>query len=174
VLDSVSYRLTLFLSRFIFSTLKMEATRSSETPVHNKPTRRHIPEDGILHLLCQRPNQQIIISHNRMQTIKMSMRDYCCLLYFWKQYCSYHFANIVHISLKRKTMKFNHLLQYIISMIYILSVFSCFGCVYTMFCSGAIELFFIQAHCLYVLYLWTLLFFSCFIHGGLILFVVSN
>jgi hypothetical protein len=27
----------------------MEATRSSETPVYNKPTRRHIPEDGILH-----------------------------------------------------------------------------------------------------------------------------
>jgi hypothetical protein len=27
----------------------MEATRSSETSVHNKPTRRHISEDGILH-----------------------------------------------------------------------------------------------------------------------------
>jgi hypothetical protein len=27
----------------------MEATRSSETSVHNKPTLRHIPEGGILH-----------------------------------------------------------------------------------------------------------------------------
>jgi hypothetical protein len=27
----------------------MEATRSSETSVYNKPTRRHVPEDGILH-----------------------------------------------------------------------------------------------------------------------------
>jgi hypothetical protein len=27
----------------------MEVTRYSETPVYNKPTLRHIPEDGILH-----------------------------------------------------------------------------------------------------------------------------
>jgi hypothetical protein len=27
----------------------MEATRYSEMSVYNKPTRRHIPEDGILH-----------------------------------------------------------------------------------------------------------------------------
>jgi hypothetical protein len=33
-----------------FSTLKMEAIRSSETPVHfTGSTRRHIPEFGILH-----------------------------------------------------------------------------------------------------------------------------
>jgi hypothetical protein len=32
-----------------FSTLKMEAIRSSETSVHTKSTRRHIPEGGILH-----------------------------------------------------------------------------------------------------------------------------
>jgi hypothetical protein len=42
----------LFLSRVISSTLKMEVTRSSETSVYNKPTWRHIPEDGILQ--CQR------------------------------------------------------------------------------------------------------------------------
>jgi hypothetical protein len=29
--------------------LKMEAIRSSETSVNKIPTRRHIPEDGILH-----------------------------------------------------------------------------------------------------------------------------
>jgi hypothetical protein len=45
----VNNRLTLFLVRVISSTLKMEATLSSETSVYNKPTRRHIPEDGILH-----------------------------------------------------------------------------------------------------------------------------
>jgi hypothetical protein len=32
-----------------FSTLKMEAIRSSETSVHSRSTRRHIPEDRILH-----------------------------------------------------------------------------------------------------------------------------
>jgi hypothetical protein len=32
-----------------FSTLKMEAIRPSETSVHTRSTRRHIPEDGILH-----------------------------------------------------------------------------------------------------------------------------
>jgi hypothetical protein len=32
-----------------FSSLKMEAIRSSETSVHTRSTRRHIPEDGILY-----------------------------------------------------------------------------------------------------------------------------
>jgi hypothetical protein len=32
-----------------FSTLKMEAISSSETSVHTRSTRRHIPEDGIPH-----------------------------------------------------------------------------------------------------------------------------
>jgi hypothetical protein len=32
-----------------FSTLKMEVIRSSETLVHIRSTRRHIPKDGILH-----------------------------------------------------------------------------------------------------------------------------
>jgi hypothetical protein len=32
-----------------FFILKMEATCSSETSVHTRSTRRHIPEDGILH-----------------------------------------------------------------------------------------------------------------------------
>jgi hypothetical protein len=40
--------LTLFLARVISSTLKTKAIRSSETSVYNIPTRRHIPEDGIL------------------------------------------------------------------------------------------------------------------------------
>jgi hypothetical protein len=44
----VRYCLTIFLSRDISSNLKMEATRSSETSVHNKPTQRHTPEGGIL------------------------------------------------------------------------------------------------------------------------------
>jgi hypothetical protein len=36
-------------SRADFSTLKMEAILSSETSVHTISTRRHIPQDGILH-----------------------------------------------------------------------------------------------------------------------------
>jgi hypothetical protein len=47
--NTASNRFTLFLARAIFSTLKMEATYSSETSVYNKPTtRRHIPKDGNL------------------------------------------------------------------------------------------------------------------------------
>jgi hypothetical protein len=46
--QSVSYHLTLFLPRDIFSTLKMEATRSSETSAYDKPTRYLTPEDGIM------------------------------------------------------------------------------------------------------------------------------
>jgi hypothetical protein len=38
--------LTFFLDRVISSTLKMVATRSSETSVYNKPTWCHIPEDA--------------------------------------------------------------------------------------------------------------------------------
>jgi hypothetical protein len=37
------------LRSHIFSTLKMEATRSSETSVLTRPTRRNIPENCILH-----------------------------------------------------------------------------------------------------------------------------
>jgi hypothetical protein len=37
----------------ISSTLKMEATRSSETLSYNKPRRRHIPEDGSSHTHCR-------------------------------------------------------------------------------------------------------------------------
>jgi hypothetical protein len=47
--QSASYRLTLFFPCVIFSTFKMEARCSSETLVYNKLTRRHIPENGILH-----------------------------------------------------------------------------------------------------------------------------
>jgi hypothetical protein len=46
---SVSNRLTLFFARVISYTLKMEATSSSEKSVYNEPTRRHIPEDSLLH-----------------------------------------------------------------------------------------------------------------------------
>jgi hypothetical protein len=45
---SVSYRLTFPRSRYFFYP-EDEATRSYETSVYNKPTLRHIQEDGILH-----------------------------------------------------------------------------------------------------------------------------
>jgi hypothetical protein len=35
-------------ARIISSALKMGPTRSSKTPVYNKPTRCHIPEDAFL------------------------------------------------------------------------------------------------------------------------------
>jgi hypothetical protein len=43
------YHLTPFLTRILSSTLKMEATCSSETSLYNKSTRLHISEDGIFH-----------------------------------------------------------------------------------------------------------------------------
>jgi hypothetical protein len=56
---------TLAVRSLILYFLKMEATRSSETSVLTRPTRRHIPEDGTLHscrreeiirdALCRRP-----------------------------------------------------------------------------------------------------------------------
>jgi hypothetical protein len=45
---SVSYCYVVF-STFILSTLKMEATHSSETAVLTRPARRPISEDGIFH-----------------------------------------------------------------------------------------------------------------------------
>jgi hypothetical protein len=39
--------LTLFFARGFLSTLKMEATRFSDTLVLTRATRRHIPENGI-------------------------------------------------------------------------------------------------------------------------------
>jgi hypothetical protein len=42
---SVNNRLTLFLVRVLFFTLKIEEIRSSETSLHIKPTQRHIPEE---------------------------------------------------------------------------------------------------------------------------------
>jgi hypothetical protein len=47
--QSVSNYQTLFFAHVISFNLKIEATRSSETSVYNKPTRRHIQEDNIVH-----------------------------------------------------------------------------------------------------------------------------
>jgi hypothetical protein len=44
-----SYLLTLVHRSWIYYALKMEAIRSSETSINKIFTRRHIPEDGILH-----------------------------------------------------------------------------------------------------------------------------
>jgi hypothetical protein len=48
-----SHLLTLVHLSRISYTLKMESIRSSETSVNNIFTRRHIPEDGILHSHCR-------------------------------------------------------------------------------------------------------------------------
>jgi hypothetical protein len=51
----VSHLLSLLIFHIIFSTLKKGPTRSSETPAHNKPTRRHIPNYCTLHLQTNSP-----------------------------------------------------------------------------------------------------------------------
>jgi hypothetical protein len=48
-----SYLLTLVHRSWISYTLKMEAIRSFEPSVIKISTRRHIPEDGILHSHCR-------------------------------------------------------------------------------------------------------------------------
>jgi hypothetical protein len=51
---SVIQLLTIFYSRGIFCTLKMESARFSEPSVLTRPTRRHVPKDGNLHShLCE-------------------------------------------------------------------------------------------------------------------------
>jgi hypothetical protein len=46
-------------------TLKIEAIRSSETSVHMRSTRRHIPEDGMLQA------RHAPAYHNRIQSLKL-------------------------------------------------------------------------------------------------------
>jgi hypothetical protein len=47
----ITVNVTLFQARIISNTVKIEVTRSSKTLVYNRPTQRHIPEDGIQVLL---------------------------------------------------------------------------------------------------------------------------
>jgi hypothetical protein len=61
-----SNRLTLFLACVISSTLEMEATRSSETSVYSKRTRRHIPGDGILHGFFSSARFEVLRKANMM------------------------------------------------------------------------------------------------------------
>jgi hypothetical protein len=51
-----------FLAHGYFSTLKMVETRSSETSVHKRSTRRHIPKDGIIHSHCSEILKSYIMS----------------------------------------------------------------------------------------------------------------
>jgi hypothetical protein len=48
-LSPVNQLLTILFTGGFCSTMKMEAIRSSETSVLTRPTRRHVPEDGIHH-----------------------------------------------------------------------------------------------------------------------------
>jgi hypothetical protein len=63
LVKSVSQLRTLFFARGYF-TLKIEATRSSETSILAVPTRPHIAEDGILqtpHLVVSLPADIFIL-----------------------------------------------------------------------------------------------------------------
>jgi hypothetical protein len=54
-----------------FSTLKMEVIRTSETSAHTRSTRRHIPEDGILHS-HRRENLKTYILFNYFSIIRLN------------------------------------------------------------------------------------------------------
>jgi hypothetical protein len=71
VTQSAATRSRWFLARG-FSTLKMEAIRSSETSVHTRSTRRHIPEDGILLRIDLFPKQ-----HSGFGRCMDTQSDFC-------------------------------------------------------------------------------------------------
>jgi hypothetical protein len=60
-----------------FLTLKIEAIRSSETSVHTKSKRRHIPDDGILHFHRRETLKSYITLLVRMHIIS----QYYCELF---------------------------------------------------------------------------------------------
>jgi hypothetical protein len=74
-----------------FSTMKMEAIRSSETSVHfTGSTRRHIPEDGILHnfhhchiliytapVVCNSPDQTVLCGFIPLPALDCLQRKFC-------------------------------------------------------------------------------------------------
>jgi hypothetical protein len=66
------------VSEKLIASLKMVAIRSSETTFHTKSTRRHIPEDGILHT-HRRENLKSYINKNR------------------RNYDNYHSRSIVYL-----------------------------------------------------------------------------
>jgi hypothetical protein len=68
-----------------FSTLKMEAILSSETSVHARSTRRHIPEDCILHN-HRRENlksYKMLVFERSETTLYMERQLWSFLVYLW-------------------------------------------------------------------------------------------
>jgi hypothetical protein len=64
------------LSSLILVTVMMEAIRSSETYVLTRTTRRHIPEDGILHniLLTDNIKIAVFLGMKRIKNVKLSLQ----------------------------------------------------------------------------------------------------
>jgi hypothetical protein len=62
-----------------FPTLKIEKIPSSETSVHTKYTRRHIPEDDVLHVtLCLRSTHKYICLQDTEINIPYSLKISVC------------------------------------------------------------------------------------------------
>jgi hypothetical protein len=91
-----SHLLMLVPRSRIFSNLKMEATRSSETSVHTRSTRRHIPENGILQ------------SH-RCENIKSYINTVCSQNHMKQIYCEknakYFYLILEHLVLTTVILK---------------------------------------------------------------------
>jgi hypothetical protein len=78
--------LTLFVSRVIPFTLKIEAIRCSETSPYNMPTRRHIPGDGILGAVLLAPDvieriqgSSVSTGTGLLNALPRSPHESCCL-----------------------------------------------------------------------------------------------
>jgi hypothetical protein len=67
-----------------FSTLKMEAIRSSETSVHTRSTQSHIPEDGILQFNTTFIKFKKVCNSVEVTQLVQSVQRLCCRLDNWR------------------------------------------------------------------------------------------
>jgi hypothetical protein len=67
------------VSRWLQTTLKMEAIRSSEMSVYTISIRRHFPEDGIFHSHCREKFKSYIFSSGLLANISAEQQVYVAL-----------------------------------------------------------------------------------------------
>jgi hypothetical protein len=95
------YHLTRFLAHIIYSTLKMQTTRSAETPIYNKPTRHHIPESDILHGHRREYLKSYMVRKSQSSVPTSTyQRSLILIAYRHEDLCLEHFRNVGISSVK--------------------------------------------------------------------------